>query len=68
MNVHSPIQDAPAEEHEQFYMELESAVAAVPPGQGIIVAGDFNAWLGGWSSPGAQWRTRMHPLGTLAAT
>ncbi|CAK0801015.1 unnamed protein product [Prorocentrum cordatum] len=52
VNVHAPTQQAPPEERENFFASLEDLIASQSAGVDYVIAGDFNAWLGPFASPG----------------
>ena len=50
--MHAPTQQAPPEERETFFASLEDLIASQSAGVDYVIAGDFNAWLGPFASPG----------------
>ena len=46
LSCYAPTYGASQEEKEQFYVDLQQALAAIPPRECYVVLGDFNARVG----------------------
>ena len=63
--MHPPTQAASRSEKNQFYDDLQQALAAIPLGEVYVLLGDFNAQVGSRQSGGDPWG---HVRGVLMDT
>ena len=58
LSCYAPTFGASWEEKEQFYVDLQQALSAIPPGECYIVLGNFNARVGSREADGELWYVR----------
>ena len=58
LSCYAPTYASSREEKEAFFDSLQQAISAVPPGEGCVMLGDFNARVGSRLDEDEWWHVR----------